>query len=126
MRASISFIAAALALACILMVGPASAAASGISKVTLSETTPFWRGMVKSKQFGGTRSCERKRVVKVYKRRDGKDQLIGVDTSSNEGRWIVPDEPTAGSYYAKLMPRPAARKPACRSDLSSNVTIGQA
>ena len=56
-----------------------------------------------SKKFGGSRSCEHKRVVKVFKRRDGKDQLIGKDTSSSSGRWVVPDKPTKGTYYAKLI-----------------------
>ncbi len=123
LRTHLTVIASAALLACILAVAPASAAASGVSKVTLSQYSPNWHGLVMSKRFGGTRSCERKRLVKVFKREGGKDQLIGKDTSNSAGRWVVPDKPTKGAYYAKLIARPAGKKPACLGDESSTVAV---
>jgi hypothetical protein len=123
LRTSLITIAASFVLACVLAIAPATAAASGVSKVTLSQFSPNWHGLVMSKRFGGSRSCEQKRLVKVYKQRGGKDQLIGKDTSSKKGRWVVPDKPTKGTYYAKLIARPSAKKPPCLGDQSSYVSI---
>ncbi|MFN8112499.1 MAG: hypothetical protein U0R51_04795 [Solirubrobacterales bacterium] len=122
MRKTLIAIAASLALAS--AVAPATATASGVSKVTISKVAPYWHGMVMSTRFGGTRSCEQKRLVKVFKQRDGKDLLIGKDTSSKKGHWLVPGEATKGSYYAILPARPAGKKPACLEDHSSVVDVG--
>jgi hypothetical protein len=124
LRISLVGIAASLLIALALAVGPASAAAPYTSKVTLSEHLPNWHGEVLSSKFGGVRSCERKRLVKVYMRRDGRDLLIGTDLSNRSGRWAVPDKPTKGIYYAKLIERRPGDKPACLGDLGGNVVIG--
>ena len=102
--------------ACLLVVGTASAAAPYPTKVTISKFLPTWHGKVMSSKFGGVRSCERKRLVKVYKRREGKDRLVGTDTSNRAGRWAVPDEPTKGIYYARVTERRPGDKPACAGD----------
>ena len=120
MRTSLFGIAASLAIASFLAVGTASAAAPYLTKVTLSRFLPTWHGKVLSSGdlLHGVRSCERKRLVKVYKRREGKDRLIGTDTSNRAGRWAVPDEPTKGIYYAKVTERRPGDKPACAGDQS--------
>jgi len=99
-----------------LAVGTATAATSYTSKITLSEKAPFWHGEIK---FDGVRSCERDRLVRVFKRRDGKDLKIGTDQSNRSGRWSVPDEPTSGIYYARVIERPAGDKPGCRADYAT-------
>jgi hypothetical protein len=114
----------ACAAAFLLFGGSASAAAPYTSKVTLSKYSPTWHGKVMSTRFGGVRSCERKRTVKVYERRNGKDRLVGTDESSRSGRWVVPDKPTKGTFYAKLTERGPGAKPACRGDVSSFQTVG--
>jgi hypothetical protein len=114
-----------LVVAGMLIVGPASAAAPYQTKVTASGDAPTWHGDVKSSGglLHGIRSCERKRLVKMYKRRDGKDRLIGTDLSNRAGRWYVPDEPTRGIYYAKVAGRRAKDKPACAPDQSAIVYV---
>ncbi len=116
-------IAASFVASCLLLAGSASAATSYKTKVTMSASPPYWNGDVKSagNLLHGVRSCERKRLVKVYKRRDGKDQLIGSDTSNRSGVWVVPDEPTKGIYYAKVSERRPGDKPGCERDQSGIV-----
>ncbi len=124
MRAPLTALAGSLLLACVIAVAPASAATPQVSKVTLSKFQPYWHGAVLSATFGGARSCEKKRTVKVYKRRDGKDQLVGTDLSSRSGRWSIPREPSPGTYYAKVAPRRDDKGPACLGDFSSSQIIG--
>ena len=109
-----------LVIAGILIAGSAFAASPYQTKVTVSADAPTWHGDVKSSGglLHGVRSCERKRLVKMYKRRDGKDRLIGTDLSNRAGRWYIPDEPTKGIYYAKVAGRRAKDKPACAPDRS--------
>jgi hypothetical protein len=104
----------------ILIAGSAFAASPYQTKVTVSADAPTWHGDVKSSGglLHGVRSCERKRLVKVYKRREGKDRLIGTDTSNRAGRWAVADEPTKGIYYAKVTERRPGDKPPCAGDQS--------
>ncbi len=124
MRRLLSTAVASSALVGAVAIAPATATASGVSKVTISKVAPYWHGMVMSTRFGGNRSCEQKRLVKVFKQREGKDLLIGKDTSSKKGHWLVPGEPTKGRYYAILTARPAGKKPACLEDHSSVVDVG--
>jgi hypothetical protein len=120
LRTSLFGIAASLAIACFLAAGAASAAAPYQTKLTISRFLPTWHGKVLSSGdlLHGVRSCERKRLVKVYKRREGKDRLIGTDTSNRAGRWAVADEPTKGIYYAKVTERRPGDKPPCAGDQS--------
>lgn len=113
----------ALLASCLLVTGSASAATSYKTKITMSDDAPYWNGDVKSagNLLHGVRSCERKRLVKVYKRRDGKDQLIGTDLSNRSGIWFVPDKPAKGIYYAKVTERRPGDKPGCERDQSSIV-----
>jgi hypothetical protein len=119
-RSQLILIVSSLVVAGILIAGSASAAAPYQTKVTVSGDAPSWHGDVKSSgnSLQGVRSCERKRLVKMYKRRDGKDRLIGTDLSNRAGRWYVPDEPTKGIYYAKVTARRPGDKPACAPDRS--------
>jgi hypothetical protein len=98
-------------------------AAGSLSKVTLSKERPYWHGSVLSTKFQGIRSCERDRIVKVFKRRDGKDLKIGKDRSNPSGRWVIPDNPTKGIYYARLPERRAGDKPGCTEDQSAIVVV---
>lgn len=125
MRSQLILIVSSLVVAGILIAGSASAAAPYQTKVTVSGDAPSWHGDVKSSgnSLQGVRSCERKRLVKMYKRRDGKDRLIGTDLSNRAGRWYVPDEPTRGIYYAKVAGRRAKDKPACAPDQSAIVYV---
>lgn len=120
MRVRRIIISASLVTSCLLLAGSASAAAPYQTKLTLADDAPYWHGDVKSagNLLHGVRSCERKRLVKVYKRRDGKDQLIGTDLSNRAGRFLIPDEPTKGIYYAKVTERRPGDKPACARDQS--------
>lgn len=119
-------VAASLAVACLLLAGPASAAAPYQTKVTIARGGPTWHGDVKSagSLLHGVRSCERKRLVKMYKRQDGPDLLIGTDLSNRSGRWLIPDEPTKGIYYAKVAGRRAGGKSACAPDQSGIERVG--
>ena len=102
----------------VLVAANASAAAPYQTKVTLSSQPPTWHGKVLSHGdlLHGVRSCERRRLVKMFKRRDGKDRLVGTDISNRAGGWLIPDEPTKGIYYAKVTPRRPGDKPACAGD----------
>jgi hypothetical protein len=125
-RSQLILIVSSLVVAGILIAGSASAAAPYQTKVTVSGDAPSWHGDVKSSgnSLQGVRSCERKRLVKMYKRRDGKDRLIGTDLSNRAGRWYVPDEPTKGIYYAKVTARRPGDKPACAPDRSGIEYVG--
>ena len=115
---------AALAVATFTLLFAAAAgtsATSYTSKVTLSKEAPFWHGKVLSTKFNGVRSCERDRLVRVFKRRDGKDLKIGRDFSNRSGRWSVPDKPTKGIYYARVIERRGGDKPGCKSDYATVV-----
>ena len=102
-------------------IGTATAANSNLSKVKLAETSPYWHGNVYSVKFGGVRSCERDRTVRVFKRRDGKDLKIGSDVSSKSGRWSVPDKPTPGiPSRASSNAPPRARSPAASATTRSS------
>lgn len=120
MRSRLILIVGSLAVAGILLVGSATAAGPYPTKITVSGDAPTWHGDVKSSGnlLHGVRSCERKRLVKMYKRRDGKDRLIGTDRSNKAGRWYIPDKPTKGIYYAKVTARRGGDKPACAPDQS--------
>jgi hypothetical protein len=107
----------------IFAVGTATAAPSYTSKVTVSQESPYWHGKVLSSKFRGIRSCERDRLVKVFKRREGKNLQIGTDLSNRSGRWVIPDNPTQGRYYAKVTARRAGDKPGCDKDQSAAVFV---
>ncbi len=112
-------------LAFVLLAAGATAAAPYQTKLTISDQALFWHGKVLSSGdlLNGVRSCERGRLVKLLKRRDGKDRLTGTDVSNRAGRWVIPDEPTEGIYYAKVTPRRPGAKPACAGDQSGIVFI---
>jgi hypothetical protein len=121
-QAHISRVAALVAAGVLaLAVATATAATSYTSKVTLSKEAPFWHGEVLSTKFNGVRSCERDRLVRVFRRRAGKDLKIGTDHTSRAGRWSVPDKPTAGVYYARVIERRAGDKPGCDGDYATVV-----
>ena len=119
-RSQLIIVVGSLVVAGMLIVGSASAATQYQTKVTISKRPPTWHGKVRSNGdlLHGVRSCERGRLVKMYKRRDGKDLLIGTDVSNQAGRWVIADEPTKGIYYAKVTGRRPGDKPACAPDKS--------
>ena len=107
----------------VFAVGTATAATSYISKVTVSQKPLYWHGKVLSSKFQGVRSCERDRLVKMFKRREGKDLQIGTDLSNRSGHWVIADKPTKGAYYAKVTARRAGDKPGCDKDQSAAVFV---
>jgi hypothetical protein len=120
MRIHRFIVAASLSATLLALSASASAASPYQTKITVSPDAPHWHGDVKSagSPLHGVRSCERKRLVKMYKRRDGKDLLIGTGLSNRAGRWSIPDKPTKGIYYAKVTERRPGDKPGCERDQS--------
>ena len=57
------------------------------SKVTLKEdpNNSEFRGKVTSEK----RTCERKRSVYVYRKEDGEDELLGIDITDSNGKYVV-------------------------------------
>jgi hypothetical protein len=96
-----------LVLACGLAVATAAAipalgadAVKVPSKITMPPNSPAFHGRVKS----ANDDCVKHRKVKLFKKRNGQDKLLGKDKTNHNGRWQIRVEPLkSGAYYAKAL-----------------------
>lgn len=121
---------ASLAAACALaalgfaIFGIAVAGGAANSKVTVKvgfnpgQGEPFFKGRVKS----GRASCERGRLVRVYRQRNSRRALFGSDRSDSVGFWKLrmAARMKTGGYVAV-----AKAKPGCLKGASDAIAVGQ-
>jgi hypothetical protein len=68
------------------------------SQVTMNYSGNAFRGEVVSQRT----SCKRNRQVKLFKQKNGPDQLIATDTTNNNGNWRINRPQANGNFYAKI------------------------
>ena len=103
-----AIIGSSLAAVALLGAGTAVAGAPATdSKVTLKEVGSEFRGKVTSEK----RTCERKRTVRVYRKEQGEDTLIGSDVTDSNGKYIVDFNLVVINveHYAIALPKEAAK-----------------
>ena len=121
-RASWAAGCALIAAVAAVTVAPAGGAAN--SKVTVKfgfhseEGDPFFTGRVKS----GRASCERGRLVRVFRQQNSRRFLFGSDRSDSAGFWRVAmaRRMRTGAYVAVVK-----AKPGCLKGSSDPVAVGQ-
>jgi hypothetical protein len=64
------------------------------SKVIIADHEPAFHGRVKSSRD----DCLKHRKVKVFRKRNGQDKLIGKDKTSRNGRWLIHLVKRPGTY----------------------------
>src|SRR3954447_24259874 len=112
------------ALAVVLCLGSFAALSSvAAARLTLDSTikvydsAPAFHGKVSSE--GGS-FCIENRKVKMFKRRNGPDRLLGRDHTNHEGRWKIHFPPPSGVYYARVKELSSASvNVTCRRDRSN-------
>jgi Ca2+-binding RTX toxin-like protein len=80
---------------------PRAARVIAETRVTISRFLPLYHGRVKS----AFKDCERGRKVILYRKRPGKDQIIGKDRADIKGRWREPAPANLAPgdrFYAKV------------------------
>ncbi len=105
-------------LAATLLPAGSAAGASYSTKVIVSLKFPAFHGKLKSSRS----ACATSRTVKLFRKRQGPDKLLGTDRSSAKAKWSIPIGkrlPSGASYYAK-----ASRKGSCKPAKSKVLTIG--
>jgi hypothetical protein len=85
-----------------LVPGAALAGAGGTvevkTEVVLKESFPAFHGKVKAKN----ENCVEDRRVKLYRKRNNSNKLLGKDRANNDGKWeILVDPLKSGAYFAK-------------------------
>lgn len=108
----------AIALAALMLPATPAAGASYPTRVIVSLKYPAFHGKLQSRKG----ACAKRRTVKLFRKRPGRDRLLGVDKSSAKGRWAIligNRLPSGASYYAK-----APAKGKCKPDKSKVLTIG--
>ena len=91
--------ACALALAMFTASAIAAGAHTYSTHLRLSAKAPAFHGNVKS----SAEVCRQHRLVRMFKKKDGKDKLLGTDRSEDNGDWKV-SHPNlkSGIYYARV------------------------
>ena len=99
----------------------ASARLTFDSTIKLYDSAPAFHGRVNSE--GGS-FCVENRKVKMFKRRNGPDRLLGRDHTNHEGRWTIHFPPPSGVYYARVKELSSASLDVtCRRDKSNVIVI---
>jgi hypothetical protein len=89
---------AALLAAFSSVVAPAPAGTTYETTLYLNPRAPAFHGRIHSP----IRFCKADRVVKLLKRRPGRDRVLGKDQSGTRGYWRVRvRDPASGAYYAR-------------------------
>jgi len=111
------------AVAAVALMGAGTAVAGAPvtdSKVTLKEdpNNSEFRGKVSSEK----RTCERKRTVYVYRKEDGDDELIGIDVTDSNGKYVVDFNLVVinTAHYAIAQPK-ESNKATCKEAQSKNL-----
>jgi hypothetical protein len=115
------------AVLCLLAVGAGVAAAHTFradSEVTIryNDAEDRFQGRVLSERP----SCERNRLVVVFRDNPNQDSPVGGDVTNDNGRWRVPENNPRGDYYAKVFRRKVTREGhthVCRADVSPTITV---
>lgn len=119
-RRRIAFIACLSIAGAGLLAGPATAVTLFGTHAGLSRKFPTFHGRIQSRSD----FCVARRRVKMFRRRPGKDHLLGKDRSTNAGRWKVQLRAGTGTYYAKVTRlKSAALGIACLADESRKVFV---
>lgn len=114
-----------------LAVAAAGGPAKYDSKVTLTnfiETRaggPYLKGAFLGKVTSTNDNCATDRKVKLYRKRPGKDKLLGHELSDpTTGEWTVGGKSKPGTYYARVV---KVEIPAgiCRPDRSKRFVISE-
>jgi hypothetical protein len=107
---------AVLAVACALLVFPATGAAAFKTKMVVSLKFPAFHGKITSPR----KACLGNRKVKMFRERNGKKVLLGRDRTDAKGKWKIPvgKNLTSGSYYGTV-----AKTKKCKGDKSSVLPI---
>lgn len=85
-----------------------------------------FKGKVRSEKT----ACERRRTVKVFRKRAGADQLLGKDKSNSDGEWqLEPETFPPDTYYAKatkkVLKHTAHHRHTCKPAKSDGLFAGQ-
>jgi hypothetical protein len=91
------------------------------STIKVYDSPPPFHGRVNSEDGS---FCVENRKVKLFKRRDGDDRLLGRDHTNTEGRWKIHFPPPSGVYYARVKELSSASLDVtCRRDKSNLIVI---
>jgi hypothetical protein len=91
------------------------------STIKVYESFPTFHGKVNSEDGS---FCIDNRRVKMFKQRNGADQLLGKDRTNPHGRWRINYDAGSGAYYAKVKELSSASLGVtCRRDKSNVVVI---
>lgn len=107
-----------LALALLLALLPAGSAAGARypAKVIISLKTPAFHGKLKSSRS----ACRANRKVKLFRKKPGRDRLLGTDKTNAKAKWSIRIRLKSGAaYYVK-----APAKGRCRAAKSKVLSIG--
>ena len=105
-----------LALLVALLPTGSAAGASYSTKVIVSLKTPAFHGKLKSRRS----ACATNRTVKLFRKKPGRDKLLGTDKSDAKAKWSIRIRLKSGaSYYAK-----APAKGNCKAAKSKVLSIG--
>jgi hypothetical protein len=106
-----------------LAVGDAAGHAFSVAnQVTMSYSNGDFHGEVVSQR----NSCKVNRVVKLFKVKDGPDDLIATDTTNNNGNFRISRPQAHGTFYAKIERRVQAsygHYHECGGDRSNNKVV---
>jgi hypothetical protein len=115
---------ALLAPLCLLVLGfaasPAWGGGTASVEITIKMSAPIFHGKVTSSRD----ECSAKRVVYLYRVKDGPNKLLGTDGTNGQGQWkILEDQFTLkpGVYYAKAPKLNLESGATCLADKSDNV-----
>ncbi len=91
-----------IAALCAIAVVPMSATGKGKYKTEVTIKGPDGDFSGKVKSIGGPPTCEADRKVNLFKKKPGKDDKIGSDTSGPDGKWSTGNSgENNGKFYAK-------------------------
>ncbi len=100
------------------------------STVSIKFTTSAYGDSFSGKVRSPRARCVKRRSVRVFRVATGPDTVIGTDTSSDTGAWVVNPGGFAspGDYYAKakrkVLKRNARHRHICRGATSRTIHVG--
>jgi hypothetical protein len=117
-----------IAVVSLLTVGTGIAAAHTFradSEVTIryNDDRDRFQGRVNSERP----SCERNRIVVVFRDNPGQDSPVGSDRTNDNGFWAVEQNNPQGDFYARVLRRERTSEGhthICRGDRSETISLG--
>ncbi len=101
---------------------PALGGGTANVEITIQDSAPIFHGKVSSSRD----ECSAKRVVYLFRVKNGPDKLLGTDETNGQGQWkILQDQFTLkpGVYYAKAPKLNLESGATCLPDKSDNVIV---